>query len=539
MMVPKHFSSLRYLIYICITFNLVAAKEEVFNRKFPDDFEFGAATSAYQIEGAWNIDGKGESIWDTYVHRVPSPIKNGDTGDVACDSYYKYKEDVRLAAELGIKLYRFSISWPRVLPTGKSDNISETGLNYYKDLVKEIRKYGMLPVATIYHWDLPQSLYDQGIQWSNVSLIPYIVDYARVVIRNLPDVSYWITINEPKQVCRVGYGSTYLAPGLNSSGLLEYDCAYVLLKSHAAMYRMYKKEFPDYKAPMSIVIDCQWIEALTNSPKDREAAERQRQFECGLYFNPVFNGDWPQVVKDRIAYRSEKANLTKSRLPSFTAEEIEEIKGTHDFLGLNHYYTMLAREEAEEAPFNETSWENDVGTVDSFDPNWVVESNGLFVIVPSGVLKVLRWIKKSYGNQKIIITEIGMSDNGTYLNDQDRIDFYTEYFCNILEAMDEGVDVRVITYWSLMDNFEWTSGYSAHFGIYHVDFKDSNRTRTPKESVGFVQKLARDKKLSCGNPSKYRSVPVALPKWTQIIRFLCGIMALEINNTKIEQQKVL
>ncbi|XP_072379887.1 myrosinase 1-like [Diabrotica undecimpunctata] len=516
MMGPKHFSSLRYLIYICITFNLVAAaSEEVkFNRKFPDDFEFGAATSAYQIEGAWNIDGKGESIWDTYVHRVPSPIKNGDTGDIACDSYYKYKEDVRLAAELGIKMYRFSISWPRVLPTGKADNISEAGLNYYKDLVKEIRKNGMLPVATIYHWDLPQSLYDEGIQWSNVSLIPYIVDYARVVIKNLPDVSYWVTINEPKQVCRIGYGTSHLAPGLNSSGLLEYDCAYVLLKSHAAMYHMYKKEFSDYKAPMSIVVDCQWIEALTNSPKDREAAERQRQFECGLYFNPIFNGDWPQIVKDRIAYRSEKANLTRSRLPPFTAEEIEEIKGTHDFLGLNHYYTMLARQEAEEAPFNETSYENDVGTVDSFDPKWVVESNGLFVIVPSGVLRVLRWIRKTYGDQKILITEIGMSDNGTYLNDQDRIDFYTEYFCNILEAMDEGSDVKGIIYWSLMDNFEWTSGYSAHFGLYHVDFKDSNRTRQPKESVGFVQNLAKDKKLSCGNPSKYRSVPLALPKWT-------------------------
>ncbi|XP_072379886.1 myrosinase 1-like isoform X2 [Diabrotica undecimpunctata] len=505
-----------YRLYMLLLSTLAAAetKEIKYNRKFPDNFPFGVATSAYQIEGAWNIDGKGESIWDSYVHRVPSPILNGDTGDIACDSYYKYKEDVRLAAELGIKLFRFSISWSRVLPTGKTDNISEAGLKYYKDLVKEILKYNMVPVATIYHWDLPQRLYDEGIQWSNVSLVPYIVDYARVVIKNLPDVQYWITINEPKQVCHYGYGTTLLAPGLNSSGVLEYDCAYVLVKSHAAIYRMYKKEFPNYKAPMSIVIDCQWIDPLTNSPKDQEAAERQRQFECGLYLNPVFNGDWPKVVKDRIAFRSAKANLTKSRLPAFTKKEIKEIKGTHDFLGLNHYYTMLAREEASEAPFDETSSQNDVGTVDSFDPKWVVESNGLFVIVPSGAFKVLRWIKKTYGNQNILITEIGMSDNGTYLNDQDRIDFYTEYFCNILDAMDDGVNVIGIIYWSLMDNFEWFNGYGSHFGLYHVDFKDSNRTRHPKESVGFAKKLSKEKTLSCGNPSKYRSVPVPLPKWT-------------------------
>uniref|UniRef100_A0A6P7GMF1 Beta-glucosidase 4-like n=1 Tax=Diabrotica virgifera virgifera TaxID=50390 RepID=A0A6P7GMF1_DIAVI len=137
----------------------------------------------------------------------------------------------------------------------------------------------MLPMATIYHWDLPQSLYDQGIHWSNVSLVPYIVDYARIVIKNLPDVEYWVTVNEPKQVCRYGYGSTLFAPALNSDGLLEYQCAYVLVKSHAAIYRMYKKEFPNYKARMSLITDCQWIEPLTNSPKDQEGAERQRQFD--------------------------------------------------------------------------------------------------------------------------------------------------------------------------------------------------------------------------------------------------------------------
>lgn len=394
--------------------------------KFSDKVLFGAATSAYQIEGAWNIDGKGPSIWDDLVHRVPSPIKNNDTGDIAAESYYRYKEDVRLAAELGLNVYRFSISWSRVLPTGYPNFINYKGLQYYKNLVREIRKYHMIPAATIYHFDLPQRLFDDGHHWTNASVIPYLVDFARIVIQHLPEVGFWFTINEPREICHYGYGSDTFAPAIKSGGLLEYQCSYIILKAHAAVYHMYKREFPHYKAKMTIIIDCQWIEPFSNSEDDEEAAERQRQFECGIYYNPVFKGDWPEIVKKRIRDRSLAAGFPRSRLPQFTREEIEYIKGTADFLAINHYFTQLARDVCE-APPNETSYNADVGVADSFDPSWILESNGIFVSVPFGVRKVLKWLMERYEPKEIMITEIGMSDNGTYTNDSDRVAFYGDF----------------------------------------------------------------------------------------------------------------
>ncbi|XP_057653979.1 myrosinase 1-like [Diorhabda carinulata] len=477
---------------------------------FSDNVLFGAATSAYQVEGAWNLDGKGQSIWDTLVHRVPSPIRNNDTGDIAANSYFRYREDVRLAAELGLKVYRFSISWSRVLPTGYPNQINYKGLEYYKNLVREIRKYNMIPAATIYHFDLPQRLFDDGHHWVNASVIPHFVDYARIVIKNLPEVGFWFTINEPKQICHLGYNSDIFAPAIESDGLLEYQCSYIVLKAHAAVYHMYKREFPHYKAKMTIIIDCTWIEPYSNSKDDEEAAERQRQFECGLYYNPVFKGDWPEIVKRRIRDRSLAAGFPRSRLPQFTKEEIEYIKGTADFLAVNHYFTQLARD-VREAPPNETSYNADLGVADSFDPSWTVESNGIFVSVPFGVRKVLNWLTKLYEPYGIMITEIGMSDNGTYTDDLDRVDFYGDYFCNILEAVDEGVNLMGIIYWSLLDNFEWPFGYTAHFGLYHINYTDPQLRRQPKKSASFVRELSGTRKLKCDKPRRNWLLPIRLP----------------------------
>ncbi|XP_057655731.1 myrosinase 1-like [Diorhabda carinulata] len=482
------------------------------NGTFPPGFIFGAAVAAYQVEGAWNIDGKGESIWDNFAHRVPSPIRDNDTGDIACDSYHKYKQDVRLAAELGLKMYRFSVAWSRILPTGYANNINQKGLNYYKNLVKEIRKFNMIPVATIYHWDLPQKLYEDGIDWTTTDLIPHLVDFARIVIKNLPEVGVWLTINEPKQVCHLGYGDGSFAPGIKSDGLLEYQCSYVLIKGHAAIYHMYKKEFPKRTAKMSLAIDCQWIEPLNNTSENEAAAERQRQFECGLYFHPIFKGDWPEIVKKRISERSKAANYSKSRLPELTKEEIEYVKGTHDFLGLNHYITMLARD-TKEAAANVTSFCADVGVVDSFDSAWAVEANGIFVIVPFGIYKVLKWLVHEYGQQEILITELGMADDGTYLIDFDRIDFYWDYLCHVIQAIDEGVNVVGVIIWSLIDNLEWIYGYSAHFGIYHIDFNDPERLRLPKLSASFFKELIKSNALNCGKPRRHWPGPIKLPAY--------------------------
>ncbi|CAH1101560.1 unnamed protein product [Psylliodes chrysocephalus] len=439
---------------------------------FPKDFQFGVATSAHQVEGAWNEDGKGPSIWDNFTHRVPSPITDGNNADITCDTYHKYKEDVANAHNLGVKMYRFSFSWSRIFPNGYNTTINQQGVQYYKNLLKQILKYDMIPFGTIYHWDLPQKLMDDGIHWTNPAITDVVVEYARFVIKTFPEVGKWVSINEPHMFCRLEYGLGIAAPGISSS------------------------------AKMAPTIDCAWIEPITHAVVDLAAAERQRQFDCGLLFNPIYIGDWPEVPKARINFRSMQANLTKSRLPSFTPEEIEFINGTADYIGLNHYFTTLASNTFE-APINETSYKNDMGVVNSFRPSWMVENNGVFTIVPYGVRRVLNWIRDLYGNHEVILTETGMTEDGSSLEDDIRIDFYTDYFCNILSAKyEDGVNVTGIIAWSLMDSFEWSSGYKLHFGLYHVDFKDPNRTRVPKKSADFFKKLTKSRKVECKKTKK-------------------------------------
>nr|WPM03637.1 glycoside hydrolase family 1 [Phyllotreta armoraciae] len=472
------------------------------NGRFPRHFKFGVATSSYQSEGSWNQDGKGPSIWDNFTHTHLERIVDRSNADVSVDFYHRYKEDIALAASLGVKAFRFSFAWPRIFPTGYNTTINQKGVQFYKNLIREILKYNMIPVGTIYHWDLPLQLYNDGIDWNNPKIVNYIVEYARYVIKTFPEVGIWISINEPHMLCHMGYGLGSGAPGIIGNGKQEYMCAYLTLKSIGAIYRMYKKEFPHYKAKMAPALDCQWIESLSNSTENKEAAERQRQFECGMYYHPIFVGDWPPVVKERVEGRRIRANITEPRLPQFTQEEIKNIKGSADFIGLNHYFTVLAAD-LKEADSNVMSYDNDVGIVNSFKPSWIVQNNGFFSIVPKGVRKLLNWLKKSYGDHEILFTELGMTENGTSLEDDIRIDFYHDYMCNILSAINEdGVNVSGILAWSNTDSFEWTSGYTSHFGIIHIDINDPNKTRTPKKSAGFFRKLTRTRKLHCEKPNR-------------------------------------
>ncbi|KAJ8924098.1 hypothetical protein NQ315_006880 [Exocentrus adspersus] len=489
-----------------------ACKAEA-NRSFPDGFMFGVATAAYQIEGAWNEDGKGENIWDYMIHNNRSTIANNDTADVACDSYHKYKEDVELIAGLNLTHYRFSISWSRVLPAGFAYKINEKGIEYYKNLVKELLAHNIQPVVTLYHWDLPEPLQEIG-GWTNPDMVKYFKEYARIVIESLPEVQYWATFNEPKQVCRAGYGVGSLAPKISSDGIADYICPYVIVKSHAEVYRMYKNEFPELKGKMSIVLDGQWAEPASNSSDDLLAAERKMHFEFGIYANPIFLGDWPQVVKERVDYRSENENFTRSRLPVFTKEEVDFINGTFDYLGFNHYYTRLAAD-AEESPFDSPGYDKDVRVVTTEDPDWDRSPNGN-PIVPWGIRRVLNWIRETYGDFEIFITENGVIDDGSTLEDNIRIDYYEGYLNSVLDAMHEDkVNVVGFTAWSLMDNFEWTGGYGYHFGLYSVDFTDPERPRKPKKSVEFYRKLATTR---------------VIPNWANEIStsWMCSILSLII-----------
>ncbi|KAF2903160.1 hypothetical protein ILUMI_03030 [Ignelater luminosus] len=470
--------------------------------KFPDDLLLGAASSSYQVEGAWNEDGKGENIWDRMTHANPEKIDDRSTGDIACDAYHKTKEDIALMKDLGLQFYRFSISWSRILPTGFPNKINQAGIDYYNDLINQLLANNIIPMVTVYHWDLPQPLQDLG-GFANPEIINWLKDYAKVVFDHFGDrVKTWITINEPKQICEFGYGTGMFAPGLQAGGIGNYLCTHNLLKAHAHIYHMYDKIYRrNQKGHIGITAECSWSEPATNATQDIEAAERRRQFDFGMYMNPIFhkNGDYPAVVKQFVAKRSKEEGFPRSRLPEFTQQEINFIKGTSDFFGLNHYTTVLVKDKKAD-PIGDPSQDKDTRVETFQDPNWLTGSFSYFRSVPWGLRKALNYIKHNYGNPEILITENGFPDAESF-NDQGRIRYYKDNLKAVLDAIyTDHVRITVYTAWSLMDNFEWSSGYTVRFGLYHVDFNDTNRPRTPKESVKFYKNLIKTRRLNTEDP---------------------------------------
>ncbi|XP_025830276.1 myrosinase 1-like [Agrilus planipennis] len=356
--------------------------------RFPDNFLFGSATSAYQIEGAWNESGKGESTWDRHTHTHPEMIIDGSNGDIACDSYHKYEEDIQLLKYLGVDFYRFSLSWTRIFPSGFPDDINYEGINHYNKILNLLVANNITAMVTLFHWDLPQGLMAVG-GMLNPRFVTFYTEYARTAFEHFGDrVQYWLTFNEPFQTCVFAYGDLMLAPALGISGIADYLCGHNLLKAHAAVYRLYNTTYkPKYKGKIGISISAEWLEA--NNTNEEAAAERIRQFWYGMYLHPVFSskGDYPDVVKEYVAYHSSLEGYKQSRLPQFTEDEINYIKGTYDFMGLNHYSTYLASD----APSSslETSYYNDYqvslsSTGDSVanDPNSLIEVRHIFYLFP-------------------------------------------------------------------------------------------------------------------------------------------------------------
>ncbi|XP_030754216.1 myrosinase 1-like [Sitophilus oryzae] len=412
------------------------------------DILFGAATAAHQIEGAWDEDGKGPSMWDKFVHDNQSRTADGQNANIACDSYHKWSEDIEIMKRLGLSIHRFSISWPRIMPNGTPNKINQAGIDHYKTFINALKEAGIEPLVTMYHWDLPQYLYELG-GWLNEDIVNYFGDYARVLFKNFgDDVKFWATLNEPKSTCLVGYGTDTAAPGLNLVGDGVYRCAKVQLLAHAKAYHIYKDEFAaTQNGKVTLVLDTPYNEPATNSSLDQYAAEVENEFNLGWYANPVYLGDWPEIMKTRVANRSQLEGYSFSRLPAFTQEEIDYVKGTFDYFALNIYSGTLTSY-ADDFPIGEPNFYLDKGMTNTHGEDWTPSTVSWLYSYPPG------------------------------------------YLSNLLDAITEDqVNVIGYTLWSLLDDYEWTDGYTQKIGIVQVDFDSPNRTRTFKKSAEWYQNV--------------------------------------------------
>lgn len=461
---------------------------------FPAGFSWGAGSSAYQTEGAWDKDGKGLSIWDVFSHKKGKILQN-DTGDSSCEGYHKVRDDVSLMKELKLNHYRFSISWPRLIPTGiKSEHVNEKGVQYYDYLINHLLENNITPIVTLYHWDLPQVLQEKYGGWQNISMVNYFNEYANLCFERFGNrVKYWITFNNPWSVAVEGYETGEHAPGLRLRGTGAYRAAHHIIKAHAKVWHSYDTLWrAKQKGLVGISLSGDWGEPVDiSNQKDIEAAERYVQFYVGWFATPIFHGDYPQVMKDFVGRKSVQQGLGTSRLPTFSPQEKSYIKGTCDFLGVGHFTTRYITQKNNPAVRSSGSFFTDRDLAELVDPRWPDPGSEWLYSVPWGFRRLLNFVKSQYGNPMIYVTENGVSEKMmcTELCDEWRIQYFRDYINEMLKAIKDGVNVRGYTAWSLLDKFEWDEGYSERFGLYYVDFRNKNKPRYPKASVQFYKRI--------------------------------------------------
>lgn len=437
---------------------------------FPDHFLWGAATSAYQIEGAHDRDGKGESIWDRFAH-TQGRIWNGETGDRACDHYHRYREDIGIMADLGLQAYRFSISWPRIFPSG-GGKANRQGLDFYRRLVEELQQHKIKAVPTLYHWDLPQALQDKG-GWLNRDTARYFAEYGACLFEQLDlPVELWITLNEPWVVAILGHAFGIHAPGLDDFKA-AITAGHHLLLGHGLAVQAFR-EVRQADEPIGITLNLAPVEPLTDSKSDREAAYRSDGFMNRWFLDPLFKGYYPSDMVD-LYHRN--FNLT-----AFSRDDLKIIAEPIDFLGINNYTRVLVEGGGDENAF----MGNPVNPPDAdyTEMGWEV--------YPRGLYNLLTRIHRDYGPLPLYVTENGAAFNdqpgkdGT-VNDPQRVSFLQNNLKYCLQAIEEGVPLRGYFAWSLLDNFEWAFGYSKRFGLVYVDF--TTLERYPKESAYWYKKV--------------------------------------------------
>ncbi|MBC7265136.1 MAG: beta-glucosidase [Chloroflexi bacterium] len=437
--------------------------------RFPEHFIWGTATSAYQIEGAWNEDGRGLSIWDTFC-RQPGRVRNGETGDVATDHYHRWAEDVGIMAELGLHAYRFSIAWPRILPQG-TGAVNSVGLDFYDRLVDALLAKGIEPFVTLYHWDLPQTLQDQG-GWANRDTAHHFAEYARIVAERLGDrVTYWITHNEPFVTTILGHFTGEHAPGLQDP-VVAFQVAHHLLLSHA--YAAEALRATVRRPPkIGITLNLNPVHPASDSEEDRLAAQRVDGVVNRLFLDPLFLGHYPEDLQAMLG-------------PLFPIQsgDLERIATPLDFLGVN-YYTRAVMRYDPKFPIVQASQIYPEGN----------EYSQMWEIYPPGMYELLTRIWTEYRPANILVTENGIPvpdapDFDGRIRDPRRIRYLRDHLVQVHRAIAEGVPVRGYFVWSLLDNFEWNHGYGMRFGLVYVDYETLKRT--VKESGWWYAQVVRE-----------------------------------------------
>ncbi|NIS78687.1 MAG: beta-glucosidase [Anaerolineales bacterium] len=433
--------------------------------QFPKEFTWGVATSSYQIEGAWNEDGKGESIWDRFCHS-PGNIDNGDTGDVACDHYHRWPEDVALMKTLGVHAYRLSLSWPRVLPEGRG-RINHAGLDFYNRLIDGLLDAGIQPFITLYHWDLPQALQDEG-GWTVRSTADAFTEYADLVSRHLGDrVNAWMTLNEPFVSAYVGYFEGRHAPGHASLDEMM-SAAHHLMLAHGMAIPIIRRNSDG--AEVGIVLNLGFTVPASPSEADMVATKRSDGIVNRWYLDPLNGKGYPTDITELFARPMEYVQ----------SGDLETIATPIDFLGVNYYFRSIVR--SEEIPEEENAPRTVFSNPDLTEMGWEVYPEGLF--------EILTRVHREYSFPALYVTENGAAyvdrvDENGEVHDPKRIAYLQGHLLAIAKAIKAGVPLKGYFAWSLMDNFEWAHGFSKRFGLIYVDF--STQRRILKSSARWYQ----------------------------------------------------
>ncbi len=436
--------------------------------QFPDGFLWGCATSAYQIEGAPFADGKGPSIWDRYAH-TPGQMKDGATGDIACDHYHKFREDVALMKRLGMQAYRFSLSWARLLPEG-TGRINQGGVKFYSDLIDELLGSGIEPIVTLFHWDLPAALDDRG-GWLNRESADWFAEYARAAFQAFDGrVTKWVTINEPWVVSDGGYLHGTIAPGHRN--IYEAPIAsHNLMRAHGAAVKAYR-EFGKHEIGLVVNIEPKYPASPSNA--DAAATRRAGAYMNAQYLDPALLGSYPPELRD----------VFNGAWPDWPKADLDLIRQPLDFIGVNYYTRSVTAHDDNTWPLKAVSVKQPQATYS--ETNWEV--------YPQGLTDTLLWVKECYGDIPLYITENGAAffdppkagDDGR-VRDPLRTDYLQKHLLAVHDAIRQGVDVRGYMVWSLMDNLEWSLGFAKRFGIVHVNFETLERT--PKDSAHYYAKV--------------------------------------------------